>query len=169
MSETHKAPAEELGGTVFEEYSIGDTYETRSRTITESDIRMFLGATGFSTPDHLSHEYVQDQPLWDEDEVSVNGTLLLAVVDSFEAETVGQFAALGAAYGYDRVRYIRPVHPGDTLRAEIEISDKRRRDEEWGVITLDVTALNQEDEVVMDVKQLLIVATADNSILRDQA
>lgn len=167
MSETYQEPAEELGGTVFEEYSVGDTYTTRSRTIIESDIRMFLGATGFSTPDHLSHEYVKGQPLWEEDKVSVNGTLLLAVTDSFEAETVGQHAALGASYGYEKVRYIRPVHPGDTLRAEIKISDKRRRDEEWGLITLDITTLNQRDEEVLVAEQLLIVATEDNSNLQD--
>lgn len=54
--------------------------------------------------------------------------------------------------GIDSIRWPRPVHPGDTLRAKITITEKRASASKpaYGVVKYKVETFNQRDELVMD-------------------
>ncbi|WP_010164646.1 MaoC family dehydratase [Sphingomonas sp. PAMC 26617] len=69
------------------------------------------------------------------------------VVANLEAN---QQAGLGSP-GIDELRWLKPVYPGDTLRCETEILDKRasRSRPEMGSYRSKMTVLNQDDVVVM--------------------
>ncbi|MFZ3484058.1 MaoC family dehydratase [Sphingomonas sp. 3-13AW] len=59
-------------------------------------------------------------------------------------------ASLGAA-GVDELRWLRPVHPGDTLRCETEVLEKRASASrpEMGILRTRVTLFNQDDVAVL--------------------
>ncbi|HTG37357.1 MaoC family dehydratase [Sphingomonas sp.] len=59
-------------------------------------------------------------------------------------------AALGAG-GVDELRWLKPVYPGDTLRCETELLDKRQSESKPGIgfIRSRMTAYNQHDEPVL--------------------
>jgi acyl dehydratase len=59
-------------------------------------------------------------------------------------------AALGAA-GVDELRWLKPVYPGDVLRAESVVLEKRasERRPEMGSIRSQLTTFNQHDEPVL--------------------
>lgn len=59
-------------------------------------------------------------------------------------------AGLGAA-GIDELRWLKPVYPGDTLRCETELLDKResRSRPEMGSTKSRMTVFNQDDVPVM--------------------
>ena len=59
-------------------------------------------------------------------------------------------AGLGSP-GIDELRWLKPVYPGDTLRCETEILDKRasRSRPEMGSYRSRMTVLNQDDVTVM--------------------
>jgi acyl dehydratase len=59
-------------------------------------------------------------------------------------------ASLGAA-GADELRWLRPVHPGDTLRCETEVLEKRASASrpEMGILRTRVTLFNQDDVAVL--------------------
>ena len=59
-------------------------------------------------------------------------------------------ASLGGA-GVDDLRWLKPVYPGDTLRTELVVSEKRRSASrpEMGLIRQQVTVFNQHDEPVL--------------------
>ena len=59
-------------------------------------------------------------------------------------------AGLGSP-GLDELRWLKPVYPGDTLRCETELLDKRvsQSRPEMGIIKGRTTVLNQHDEAVM--------------------
>ncbi|MEF8905059.1 MAG: MaoC family dehydratase N-terminal domain-containing protein [Haloarculaceae archaeon] len=44
----------------FEDFEVGQRFETGGRTATEADIRMFVGATGPTDPIHVDHDYAAD-------------------------------------------------------------------------------------------------------------
>jgi acyl dehydratase len=69
------------------------------------------------------------------------------VVANLEAN---QQAGLGSP-GIDALHWLKPVYPGDTLRCETEILDKRasRSRPEMGSYRSQMTVLNQDDVVVM--------------------
>jgi acyl dehydratase len=152
-------------GRTFQDYEIGERFESEGRTVTEADIRMFVGATGSTHPAHVDHEYCADHPLVDG--VVAHGTLTLAVTDGFLADEVTAPAALALNYGHENVRYVEPVYPGDTLTAEMEIVETDQRSEEWGSLTLDVELTNQDDDAVLTETQTVVVATSENESVRD--
>jgi acyl dehydratase len=61
-----------------------------------------------------------------------------------------QQAGLGSP-GIDQLRWLKPVFPGDTLRCESEIVEKRRSRSrrEMGLFKSRLTVFNQDDEPVM--------------------
>jgi acyl dehydratase len=70
----------------------------------------------------------------------------MAMAMLVEEMTVRPQASLGAA-GVDELRWLRPVHPGDTLRCETEVLEKRASASrpEMGIVRTRVTLFNQDD------------------------
>jgi acyl dehydratase len=56
--------------------------------------------------------------------------------------------------GLDHLRWLRPVRPGDTLRARFTVLEARPSNSrpDWGIVRSRGEVLNQQDEVVMDVE-----------------
>jgi len=139
----------------FEDFTIGDEFESRGRTVTEADIRMFIGATGADHPNHTDAEYCRHHPIFRQP--CAPGVLALSVVDGFIAEEITRKCALVLNYGHDRIRYLRPVYPGDTLRAKIRVTGRDDKNADWGVLTIEAHAENQNGELVLvNVNKLLI-------------
>jgi acyl dehydratase len=69
------------------------------------------------------------------------------MVESWKASAM---ASLGSP-GIDELRWLKPVYPGDTLRCETEVLDKRvsSKRPEMGIFRSRMTVLNQDDVTVM--------------------
>lgn len=146
----------------FEDFDVGDTFESDGRTVTEADIRLFIGATGATHPNHVDREFATGHPVLDLEDVVAQGVLTLSVADGFVSGAVaGSESVLATNYGYDRVRFLAPVYPGDTVSAEIEVADREERDDDWGRLTLEVTVTNQDGDVVLVAENVQLVATED--------
>ena len=73
-------------------------------------------------------------------------------------------AGLGSP-GVDQLRWKRPVYPGDTLRCESEVIEKRRSKSrpEMGLFKSRIQVLNQDDTVVMEMVSNGLVEVRDPS------
>lgn len=73
-------------------------------------------------------------------------------------------AGLGSP-GMDSLRWIKPVYPGDTLRVESQILEKRRSKSrpEMGLFKTQTTVFNQNDEPVMSMVSNGLIAVRDPS------
>jgi acyl dehydratase len=71
-------------------------------------------------------------------------------------------AGLGSP-GIDQLRWLKPVYPGDTLRCETEVLEKRRSASrpEMGIFKSRLTVFNQNDEPVMSMISNGLIATRD--------
>ena len=71
-------------------------------------------------------------------------------------------ASLGGI-GTDELRWLKPVYPGDTLRCESEILEKRRSGSrpEMGIIKTRMTVFNQHDEPVMTMRSAGLIRVRD--------
>ena len=153
-----------MGATrTFEDFEVGQRFETGGRTATEADIRMFVGATGSTDRIHVDHDYAEAHPLVDD--VVCHGTLTLAITDGLLADEIAQDAALAMNYGHDGVRYLGPVYPGDTLTATAEVTGTREKGDGWGVVVTDVEVRNGDGETVLVETHRFLVATADHPAL----
>jgi acyl dehydratase len=88
--------------------------------------------------------------------------LMRMLVEHMRAE---QQAGLGSP-GIDELRWLKPVYPGDTLRAESEVLDKTpsRSRPDMGSYRGRTTVFNQHDEPVMTLTSIgLIRRRAENA------
>ena len=103
----------------FEDYAIGYTRRTFGRTITEADVVIHAGQSGDFFPHHMDAEWCARQEF---KQRIAYGTLVLSVGIGMTATTINPRSM---SYGYDRVRFIRPVFIGDTITVAAKIAEKR--------------------------------------------
>jgi len=77
---------------------------------------------------------------------------------------IGKYASVGGA-GVDKLRWIKPVYPGDTLSVRATLRAKRRSKSrpDVGIIITDHETLNQHGEMVMTFESTAMVAVRDPS------
>ena len=136
----------------FEDYTDGETRETIGRTITETDIILHAGQTGDCYPHHLDAEWCKTQ---DFKQRIAQGLLVFSVGVGL---TAGEINPEAFSYGYDRVRFIKPVFIGDTVRARVTIKEKREHKKPGhGIVNELVEIFNQRNETVIACEHLLLV------------
>ena len=71
-------------------------------------------------------------------------------------------AGLGSP-GIDQLRWKKPVFPGDTLRCESVVIEKRRSGSrpEMGIFKSSLTVFNQNDEPVLEMVSNGLISTRD--------
>jgi len=140
--------------TYFEEYELGSSRQSHGRTVTEADIVLHAGQTGDFYPHHMDAEFAKSLPGGLR---IAHGTLILSMAVGMLAGEINEEAM---SYGYDRVRFIRPVHIGDTItsRSEIvELRDHTKQPETFGLAEEKVEVVNQRGEVVIAFVHLYLV------------
>ena len=136
----------------FETYQIGHTRESGGRTITETDIVLHAGQSGDFYPHHMDAEWCRTQPFGQR---IAHGTLIFTIGVGM---TAGEINPLAMTYGYEKLRFPKPVFIGDTIRVKVTISDKRdHKRPEFGIVVEKLEVLNQRDECVMACEHLLLV------------
>lgn len=137
----------------FEDYAPGASRTSTGRTITETDIVLHAGQTGDFYPHHLDAEWCKTQPFGQR---VAHGTLVFAVA---VGQTAGEINPAAFSYGYDRLRFIKPVFIGDTLTTRCTVKEKRDDPKRpaLGVVVELVEAVNQRGETVMAAEHLLLV------------
>lgn len=135
----------------YEEFELEETRETLGRTITETDIVMHAGQTGDFFPHHMDAEWCKTQPF---KERIAHGTLIFSVAVGMTAQVINEVAM---TYGYERLRFTKPVFIGDTIRVKVSIKDKKdHKRPAYGLVTELVEVFNQKDELVMLCEHILL-------------
>ena len=137
----------------FEAYLVGASRETLGRTITETDIVLHAGQTGDFYPHHMDAEWCKTQ---DFKQRVAHGTLIFSVAVGM---TAGAVNPLAMSYGYDRLRFVKPVFIGDTLRVRVSIKEKRDHPKraDHGIVVEFCEVFNQRQETVLVCEHLLLV------------
>ena len=137
----------------FEDIAIGSERTSFGRTITETDFVVHAGHTGDFFPHHMDAAWCATQPIGQR---IAHGTMVFAIGIGLTATTINPHAM---SYGYDRLRFVRPVHIGDTLTTITRIADKRDHPKRTaqGVVTESVDIRNQHGETVLACDHLYLV------------
>jgi len=141
------------GEMFFEDYVTSTTRETIGRTITEADIVLHAGQTGDFYPHHMDAEWCKTQPFGQR---MAHGTLVFSVGVGM---TAGAINPRAMSYGYDRLRFVRPVFLNDTIHVRVSIKDKRddAKRPGQGVVVEGLEVVNQRGETVLVADHLLLV------------
>jgi acyl dehydratase len=138
----------------FDDFEVGESRAFVGRTITETDVVMHAGQTGDFFPHHMDAEWTKTQPFGQR---IAHGTLVMSVAVGM---TAGDINPQAMSYGYDRVRFIKPVFINDTITVTAEITaktDHARRPTESGYVHELVSVSNQHGDVVMVLTHIYLV------------
>lgn len=130
-----------------EDIPIGDTI-VLEKTLSEADVYMFAGITGDMSPNHVNERYMSRSIFGQR---IAHGALVFSLTSTAAAAFGIRHRINGVNAGYDRVRFIKPVFFGDTLRVTYKIG---RIDRDKQRIHADIEITNQRDELVMVCEQI---------------
>ena len=129
----------------YDALSVGDTVETASRTITLEDIEHFADFTGDNFYAHMDEATAKANPFFPGR--VAHGYLILSFAAGLFVDPAP--GPLLANYGLDRLRFLKPVSPGDSIRVRLTVQRKNpARKPEYGEVRWDVEVFNQQDETV---------------------
>jgi acyl dehydratase len=142
----------------FDELSVGDVFAgSRGRTLTETDLALFSAVSGDWNPLHNDAAFAANGPFGTR---IAHGLLLVSMMTGL-APISGQ--AVVALYGFERVRFVKPVMLGDTITYNARVSALLPKDNRRGLADLDFEIFNQHQNVcVAGTIKILLHKTPDS-------
>ncbi len=141
--------------TYFEDFVVGATFETHAVTVTADEIIAFA-------------KKYDPQPMHTDAAAAETITGGLIASGWHTASMTMALLINGRQYtpapgtlglGFDKLRWNKPVRPGDTLRLKLEVIGTRESASKpgWGIITNRFVTLNQHGEPVQEMQSSAIV------------
>jgi len=140
----------------FEDFPLGDVRESPSRSVTHDEIVAFarqFDPQPFHTDDEAARRTFYGGLL-------ASGWHTTAILMRLLWETFLKDAASLGSPGVDEVRWIKPVRPGDTLRARFTVTEARPSQSrpDRGIVRSFSEVFNQHGEIVMTLRGLGLFA-----------
>ncbi len=127
----------------FDELQIGDSWRSRARTITETDVVNFAGMTGDYDPLHVDYEFASQTPFGRPIAHGLLGLSLVAGLSSTcpPVETI-------AFLGIREWDFLRPLFIGDTVHVVTKVIDLNSSSRRHGRVTWERQLVKQSGDVV---------------------
>ncbi|MXO48416.1 acyl dehydratase [Erythrobacter vulgaris] len=144
----------------YEDLAIGTTRNFGAYEVTREEVMEFASKYD-PQPFHLDDEAAAETHFG---RLSASGwhtcsmTMRMMVENMMNEKSAG----LGSP-GVDQLRWTKPVYPGDTLRCETEVIEKRRSASrpEMGIFKSRIRTFNQNDKIVLEMVSNALIRTRD--------
>ncbi len=141
-------------GLTFEQFEIGDRYESQGRTVTEADVVAFAGLSGDFNPLHTNAEFGKTTPFG---ERIAHGMLIMAIATGM-AQWTGIFEGTTIALMEQLIRYKGAVKFGDTVHLQLEVLEKKPTSKPGrGIVRFAARMINQNDQITVDSEWTLMM------------
>ena len=121
--------------------AVGDTAGF-AKTVSECDVYLFAGLTGDLYQNHTNEQYMRTTRYGRR---IAHGALVVGFMSAASSKLTERCTRPVVSYGYDRIRFIKPVFFGDTITVEYRVTDE---DPAQDKVFAQVTCTNDRDEVV---------------------
>jgi oxepin-CoA hydrolase/3-oxo-5,6-dehydrosuberyl-CoA semialdehyde dehydrogenase len=133
---------------------IGDSVVTQEREVTREDVDHFARFTGDMFYAHTDEAAAAANPLFGG--IVAHGYLVLSLAAGLFVDPAP--GPVLANTGLDRLRFTKPVKPGDRIHVVLTCAAKTPRTADQGEVRWDVQVLDQSDDVVASYELLTMVA-----------
>jgi acyl dehydratase len=138
----------------FEDFSLGDRFESPAKTLTDAHFMFFAGMTGDAHPLHYDDEYAKRTRFGRRLAHGLLLTSLTAVGASTLAPVIEDSIV---AFVEQTTRFKAPAFIGDTLKPRHEVAGLDRK-RSAGLLTLRVTLTNQHGDLVLEGEHRYLIA-----------
>src|SRR5215468_12505221 len=144
----------------FEDLEVGERFYIPSRTMTEAHFAAFQTLSADNHPIHYDLEYCRERghqgPL-------AHGFQILCFTAAGASAFAHQIGDALIAFVEQSSKFLRPVHPGDTLYPMLEIAALMPQ-RSTGVVTLAASVHNQRGELVLSGEQNILLRKRDTDV-----
>jgi len=141
-------------GHYFEDFEIGHLFKHHwGRTISDGDNSFFSSVTMNFNPAYFNREYARTLGYKD---MIFNHMVVMNVVFGLSGEDVSERAI--AHLGYEKLKFLETVYPGDTLTSESLVLEKRDTSRpDRGVVKFRTSGYNQRGEKVLEYERPVLI------------
>ena len=146
-------------GRTYEEFEVGQRFETPRRTVIEADISSFASLTADFNPLHMDSVFAAQS---DYKGRITHGPMIVGMAFGLasRADVMDGTVLALLEIGW---KFAKPVRPGDTISAVFTVLEKRAtRAPDRGVVTLQIEVFNQHGDIAQ-------IGTAKTLIRRKSA
>jgi acyl dehydratase len=141
-------------GLTFEQFEVGKTFTSQSRTVTEADVVAFAGLSGDFNPLHTDALFASETPFGER----IAHGMLIASMATGMSNWTGVFEGTTIALMEQVIRYKGAVKFGDTIHLELTVATKKETSKsDRGVVTFDTQVINQEGTMVIEGQWVLMM------------
>ena len=147
-------------GRYFEEWTVGDQYETASITITDAHIWKYAYMTGYYHPMHMDPEYARKTIFGER----IAPGFLVYSISTGQSNQTRLFEGTTLAFlGVKYLNFLRPVKPGDTIKTIGKLLSKRPSSKGGrGIVVFYEKIVNQDGETVTESENaVMLKSTGD--------
>jgi 3-hydroxybutyryl-CoA dehydratase len=138
----------------FDDFKVGDRFESPSKTLTDAHFMFFAGMTGDAHPLHYDDEYARTTRFGRR----LAHGLLLTSMTAVGASTLAPVIESSImAFVEQTTRFRHPAFIGDTIKPRHEVMALERK-RSAGLLTLRVTLENQRGETVLEGEHRYLIA-----------
>jgi len=139
----------------WEDYNVGDKFETPGRTVTEAAISIMVGLGGYLAPFFLDEEAAKKTVFGGR---VAPGRLTIFFMGGLEEQSEMWGETVIALMGIDKIRIKAPLRAGDTIRVEMEVTEKREtKRADRGIIIHRSVCKNQRGEEIAETEAAHLV------------
>jgi acyl dehydratase len=138
----------------YDDFTLGATFVSPDRTITESDIALFAGLSGDHSEIHMDAERAKAGPFGAR---IAHGALIFSISIGLTTQSGLLDGSLIAFYGVEGLRFTKPVFIGDTVAVRKRVAALDDKGPGRGLVTFDTRVLNQQAAVVLRYRDSLLV------------
>jgi acyl dehydratase len=139
----------------FEDFVVGQTLQSRSRTITETDIVNFAGLSGDFNSIHTDAAYAATTPF---QQRIAHGLLGASIASGLAVQTGIMDGTIMAFREISEWRFRLPIVIGDTIAVHMEITETKAMPRlGGGTVTIEMRVINQKGECVQQGKWVVLM------------
>lgn len=141
-------------GRYMEDFSEGEVFvHPRAMTIPKSFALEYATTFHEACPLFLSEPYAKAHGFKD---LLVHPLMVFNIILSLGVQNNSEKAI--ANLGYYNVNFLKPVYPGDTLRARTKILSKKEKGDSPGIVHVKTVGINQNNEVVIQYERKIMIS-----------
>lgn len=144
----------------WEDFEVGQTFESVGRTVTESDFTLHSMFTGDWTELHTNRHYSEEGPF--EGRVA-HGPMTFSLATGFVYRSGIVERTVYAFLGMNYMEIPNPVYMDDTVSMEMEVTNKKEVGsvDDADMVTIDTVVTNQDDTPVFEGDMKFLIYNRD--------
>ena len=143
----------------FEDFAVGDSFESPSKTLTNAHFVAFVGLTGDNHPIHYDLEYCRERGF---PERLSHGLLNVAQTALGASELSAQVNECIIAFLEQSSRFLGPIYVGDTIHPRLTVSELIPKNT-TGILKMRCTLHNQRDELVLEGEHVYLIKKREST------